>query len=119
MFKKQIVKKVFAIILVSIAIIEVSLVVSHFINFGDQKSKIVGQLEQNFGGKASIKGNVYFKIFPAPKFVLTHLRLYDVESGLFNLNLRAPEVSFYVSPLSFIIGDIEASDIEIKNAKIE
>lgn len=119
MLQKRIIKKILGVVVVTIAIAEVSLVVSHFVNFSGKKSKIVRELEENFGGKASIKGKVYFKLFPVPKFVLTHLRLYDVEAGLFKLDLRSPEVSFHVSPFAFLFGSIDVSDIEIKNAKIE
>ena len=98
---------------------EIIFVSSKLLGASKNKNVIAEKIEQKIGARTEIKGKVELKLFPIPKFVISHLRLYDLKYKNSSYNVRASLFEARVPILSLLTGDINIKEISIENAKIE
>ncbi|MBT5827475.1 MAG: hypothetical protein HOH73_01155, partial [Alphaproteobacteria bacterium] len=98
---------------------EIIFVSSKLLGASKNKNVIAEKIEEKIGARTEIKGKVELKLFPIPKFVISHLRLYDLKYKNSSYNVRASLFEARVPILSILTGDINIKEISIENAKIE
>ncbi|MFZ8864950.1 MAG: AsmA-like C-terminal region-containing protein [Rickettsiales bacterium] len=97
---------------------ELIFIVNKLLAASKKKDTIAEYISNNLGAKAEIKGKIELDFFPRPKFVISHLRLYDYKIKNYNINIRATTFEASVPILNLLGGDIDLQEITIKDAKI-
>ncbi len=108
---------IFAIVIFVIG--EIFFIISKFSSFTDSREEISKRISTLVDGNVNIKGKVDVDIFPYPKIIISHVRIYDFAIGSYKINIRSPLLTADISLLNIFTGKMKFSDLHFKNSKID